>query len=129
MLFIVRDADAAYDRSSEGTDAPGQLLPTSARASRSLITIREACEWASRHLGKQVTPSNISYLIQYGRIRKRDRNGAVMVDRNDLADYYRSYFGRRELAWRDRLGDDLDWHLSFDHLREVDRTKHVHRLH
>ena len=27
------------------------------------------------------------------------------------------------------LGNDLNWTLSFDNLREVDTTKHVHRLH
>jgi len=27
------------------------------------------------------------------------------------------------------LGKDLNWGLSFDHLREKDTTKHVHRLH
>ena len=27
------------------------------------------------------------------------------------------------------MGHDLDWDLSFDHLREADTTKHVHRLH
>ena len=26
-------------------------------------------------------------------------------------------------------GEDLNWHLSFDRLREKDTTKHVHRLH
>jgi hypothetical protein len=30
-----------------------------------LLSIREASDWASSHLGKNVTPSNISYLIQY----------------------------------------------------------------
>ena len=29
-----------------------------------LMTIKEASNWASEYLGKQVTTSNISYLIQ-----------------------------------------------------------------
>ena len=33
------------------------------------------------------------------------------------------------MKWKNRLGDDLNWHLSFDNLREKDTTKHVHRLH
>jgi site-specific DNA-methyltransferase (adenine-specific)/site-specific DNA-methyltransferase (cytosine-N4-specific) len=33
-----------------------------------LLTIKEASEWATSHTGKSVTTSNISYLIQYGRI-------------------------------------------------------------
>ena len=28
-----------------------------------------------------------------------------------------------------KLGNDLNWDLSFDRLREKDTTKHVHRLH
>ena len=35
-----------------------------------LITIKNASEWATSHVGKNVTTSNISYLIQYGRIKK-----------------------------------------------------------
>lgn len=35
-----------------------------------LFTIKEASVWASKYLNKKVTTSNISYLIQYGRIKK-----------------------------------------------------------
>jgi hypothetical protein len=35
-----------------------------------LLTIKEASEWATRHIEKNVTTSNIAYLIQYGRIKK-----------------------------------------------------------
>jgi len=35
-----------------------------------LLSIKEASEWASEHLNKNVTASNISYLIQYGKIKK-----------------------------------------------------------
>ena len=27
------------------------------------------------------------------------------------------------------MGEDLNWTLSFDYLKESERTKHVHRLH
>lgn len=96
-----------------------------------LLTIKQASEWASIHLGKNVTPSNISYLIQYGRIKKRNGNGNgnSLIDKNELIKYYNSYFGKRELEWKDKLGDDLNWALSFDNLKEADTTKHVHRLH
>lgn len=95
----------------------------------SLLTIKQASEWASTHLSKNVTPSNISYLIQYGRIRKIGDNGTAMIDINDLKDYYKSYMGQREISWKERLGNDLNWALSFDYLKEADTTKHVHRLH
>ena len=45
-----------------------------------LLTIREASEFASRHINKNVTTSNISHLINYGRIHKHGENGAVWVD-------------------------------------------------
>lgn len=95
-----------------------------------LITISQASQWASEYLKKTIKPTNISYLIQYGRIKKYSDNGTTLVDKNELLKYYKdSYTGRRETDWRKKLGDDLNWHLSFDYLREVDTTKHVHRLH
>jgi len=93
------------------------------------LTIREASKWASDFLRKEVSPTNISYLLQYGKIRKYGGNGSTLVDSNDLKKYYESYIGKRELNWKNRLGNDLNWTLSFDHLREKDTTKHVHRLH
>ena len=52
-----------------------------------------------------------------------------MIDLDDLKNYYDSWNGKREIKWRDKLGQDLNWALSFDNLREKDTTKHVHRLH
>jgi DNA modification methylase len=94
-----------------------------------LLTIKEASAWATKHLGKNVTPSNISYLIQYGRIRKIEKSGAVFVSLLELNEYYKSYKGSRELAYKEKLGPDLNWALSFDQYKEAETTKHVHRLH
>lgn len=95
-----------------------------------LLTIKEASYWATDYLKKNVTTSNISYLIQYGRVKKIADNGCTLIDKNDLINYYeQSYNGRREIEWKTQLGDDLNWVLSFDHLKEADTTKHVHRLH
>ncbi|MFH1472340.1 MAG: DNA methyltransferase [Nanoarchaeota archaeon] len=94
-----------------------------------LLTIKQASEWASTHLNKNVTPSNISYLIQYGRVKKIGSNGSTLINKYDLINYYSSQFGKREIAWKDKLGSDLNWALSFDNLKEADTTKHVHRLH
>ena len=94
-----------------------------------LLTIKEASEWASKYLNKNVTTSNISYLIQYGLIRKIGENGYTQVKKQDLIDYYKSYNGHRELSWKDQLGADLNWALSFDQYKEAETTKHVHRLH
>jgi hypothetical protein len=94
-----------------------------------LFTIKEASEWATKHLGKTVTTSNISYLIQYGRIKKIGGNGSSQVSKQELISYYESYNGNRELSWREKLGSDINWALSFDQYKEAETTKHVHRLH
>jgi len=78
-----------------------------------LITIKQASRWATTLLKKQVTTSNISYLIQYGRIKKYRDNGSTLVDITDLEEYYKSYYQIKENSWKDRLGGDLNWALSF----------------
>ena len=67
---------------------------------KNLLTIKQASDWASKLLKKNVTPSNISYLIQYGRIRKIGSNGDTLVAEQDLSEYYDSYLGKREAAWK-----------------------------
>ena len=94
-----------------------------------LLTIKEASEWATSYIGKNVTPSNIAYLIQYGRIRKIGENGSTQISQKDLSNYYQSFNGTREINFRERLGNDLNWALSFDQYKEAETTKHVHRLH
>ncbi len=93
------------------------------------LTIKEASDCATEFLGRLVPPSNISYLIQYGRVAKLGENGVTYVSKKELIDYYRSFNGRREVSWRDKLGSDLNWALSFDQYKEFETTKHVHRLH
>ncbi len=94
-----------------------------------LLSIKEASLWASDFLEKEVSASNISYLVQYGRIRKIAKENALYIDKNELTNYYKEYYPKREQVWKESLGSDLNWELSFEHLREVDTTKHVHRLH
>lgn len=94
-----------------------------------LLTIKEASEWASNFIGKDVTSSNISYLIQYGRVKKIEENGFTMVSLIDLMCYYQSYNNSREMTFKKVLGEDLNWALSFDQYKEAETTKHVHRLH
>lgn len=96
---------------------------------KELLSIKEASEWATLHTGKTVTTSNISYLIQYGRIKKNSDNSATPVALQDLINYYKSYNAQRENSWKDQLGEDLNWALSFDQYKEAETTKHVHRLH
>ena len=92
-----------------------------------LLTLKQASQWASKHLNKNVTPANITYLIQYGRIESVVNNGVTLIPMQSLTDYY-SLKGR-ETRWKDKLGDDLNWTLSFEEVKEAETTKHVHRLH
>ncbi|MCL2099346.1 MAG: site-specific DNA-methyltransferase [Oscillospiraceae bacterium] len=94
-----------------------------------LLNISEAAIWASEHLKREVTTSNISYLIQYGRVKKIDCESGVCVSIRDLENYYNSYDGTREINYKTRLGDDINWTLSFSNVKESETTKHVHRLH
>lgn len=94
-----------------------------------LLSIKEASQWASEYLDKNVTTSNISYLIQYGRIKKIGENGSTQVLKEELMDYYKDQKSTKEESWKDQLGDDLNWALSFDQYKEAETTKHVHRLH
>ncbi|MFP4664011.1 MAG: DNA methyltransferase [Bacteroidales bacterium] len=96
---------------------------------KDFLTIKEASLWATDYIKKNVTTSNISYLIQYGKVKKYGENGNITVNKNDLINYYKSYNGKRETDWKKKLGDDLNWALSFDWCKEKDTTKHVHRLH
>ena len=101
-----------------------RMLPSDNR----IMTPYQASKWASDRTGRKVTPSNIAYLVNYGRIPKVDGD-SLMVDVADLERYYRAVDGRREEAYKRSLGDDLNWRLSFEQFKEAETTKHVHRLH
>ena len=94
-----------------------------------LVNIQKACRWATEFLHREILPTNISYLVQYGKVKKYGENGSTQVNINDLKKYYQSFNEKREVQWKQKLGDDLNWELSFDNIREKDSTKHVHRLH
>ena len=94
-----------------------------------LLTIKEASIWASKYLNKPVTTSNISYLIQYGRIKKIGKNRSTFINLDELRNYYKSFTQKKKVNWKEILGDDLNWHLSFAEYKESETTKHVHRLH
>ena len=94
---------------------------------KELLDIKEASRWATAHTGKTVTPANITYLINYGRILKAGQNGITLIPKQELIDYYANY--RREAVYKKKLGKDLNWALSFDQYKESETTKHVHRLH
>src|SRR5690606_4072138 len=92
------------------------------------FTIAQASEWASNFMEADITDSNISYLVQYGRVRKFGENGRTTVSKLELIEYY-SEKKKREMEWKKELGEDLNWDLSFDKIPERETTKHVHRIH
>ena len=94
-----------------------------------LLTLRDASRLASTLTGREITPSNIAYLVQYGQVRKVSRGNTTYVPKSDLETYYRKMLARKKEAWEQHLGETLNWHLSFEEVPERERTKHVHRLH
>lgn len=103
-------------------------MPT-ATPQKQLLSIREASSWASELLQRKVSEANISYLIQYGRVKKIGENGSTQIYKHDLEEYYKQNMPMREASWKSKLGSDLNWMLSFEQYRESETTKHVHRLH
>jgi DNA modification methylase len=91
------------------------------------MSITDASSWASEYLKKRVTPSNISYLIQYAQIKKAFSNGAVCVCIDELKEYYDNLLNTRAAKWGDSKSSENT--LAFANLREKDTTKHIHRLH
>lgn len=47
---------------------------------KQLLTIREASQWASDFLDRDISESNISYLVQYGKVRKHNGGNSIFVD-------------------------------------------------
>mgnify|MGYP001030546143 CR=1 FL=1 len=94
---------------------------------KKLLNLKEACLWASQYLHRKITVSNISYLVQYGRIKKYGRDGEPLINIEELKNYYDSF--SKKSKWKKILGKDINWHLSFSQYKEAERTKHVHRLH
>ncbi|AFI04288.1 DNA methyltransferase [Helicobacter cetorum] len=99
------------------------------RKTDGFLSVKQASVFASEYLNKNVTSSNISYLIQYGLIKRYEIDKKTFIAQKDLVRYYQQYKDRRQNDYKTKLGDDLNWNLSFEHLKEKDTTKHVHRLH
>ena len=79
---------------------------------------------------RAIDAQNIGYLVNYGRVPKINGDGrGALVRLSDLREYYRSRRGLRERYFKRRLGEDINWRLSFEECRESETTKHVHRLH
>ena len=78
---------------------------------------------------KNITPSNISYLIQYGRIGKSTKNGSLCVSKDEVINYFQTQSDKRKQIWQDAQDNNVNWHLSFEKYKEAETTKHVHRLH
>jgi hypothetical protein len=54
---------------------------------KQLLTIKEASQWASGFLKRDVSESNISYLVQYGKVKKHNGGNSIFVAVDDLKNY------------------------------------------
>ena len=64
-----------------------------------MLTIKQASKWASEFLNRKITKTNISYLVQYGRVKKNGENGNLYVAKKDLENYYNSYNEKKEIYY------------------------------
>ncbi|OEG69198.1 hypothetical protein ATZ36_10875 [Candidatus Endomicrobiellum trichonymphae] len=60
---------------------------------------------------------------------KSDITVHTQILKSELIKYYHSLNQSRENTWKNKLGQDLNWKLSFDNLKESNTTKHINRLH
>jgi len=88
------------------------------------VSLKEASTWASNYLNRDIKISNISYLIQYGRIKKYGNNKKVLVSLKELKEYYDKTYKVNQ-----QKEENINWILSFAEYSEAERTKHVHRIH
>ena len=93
------------------------------------MSFAQASVWASNFTGRNVTPSNIAYLVNYGLITPVEDSGSFKVSVSELEQYYQRRSRFNEDAYSRKLGDAINWHLSFEEYKEAETTKHVHRLH
>jgi DNA modification methylase len=106
-----------------------KLLNVYVNSDSGFFSLKEAAKLLSRFLDREISESNISYLINYGKITKNYIDGRLVVDIEELKKYYIMKFSEKRNAFEEKEGKDLNWHLSFDWVKEKERTKHVHRLH
>lgn len=92
------------------------------------LSVDESVKFINEKYQKRVTQSNISYLIKYGQLHRYIINGSTYVYQKDIEDYF-SRLQSSEKRWKSNIGGELNWELSFDNVKEYERTKHVHRLH
>jgi hypothetical protein len=103
---------------------------TRGAAAEDLLTLRDAAALVGK------TASNISYLVQYNRLRRYDERGNVVarapsgglrVSRSELLGYVEGWNAR--VRARMEALNIADTEIAFLEVPERERTKHVHRLH
>ena len=93
--------------------------------SNQYFTLQQASQWATQYMGKNVTSSNISYLVQYGKVKRYENDGVTQIDKDELKAYYDALGGSRQKQWKEILGEDLNWELSFEQYKEEIGRAHV----
>ncbi len=95
---------------------------------RYCVNIQEATIIASNLLNKEITNSNISYLIQYGIIDTINQNNTIYLHKEQLYNYFQKQKSKEE-EYKAKFGNEINWTLSFENYKESETTKHIHRLH
>ncbi len=93
------------------------------------IPFNDALELASQIATKSITKHNLMYLVTYGKVEAIKERGETFLNQTELRLYYQGIGASKKNQWEEKYGDQINWHLSFENLKESDTTKHVHRLH
>ncbi|MCG1660935.1 site-specific DNA-methyltransferase [Staphylococcus epidermidis] len=99
------------------------------------LTIKEAAKYITEYLSKThkinkiIKPSNVSYLVQYGRINKYKESNRIYVDVEELKEYYNQSIVKKNNILLEKLGENYNPKLTFSYLSESQTTKHVHKIH
>lgn len=94
------------------------------------LTVKEASTLASKITRRQVTTSNIQYLIRYGVLRQvKNASSGCILNEDEVKTYFQERAERMEDSFRNTIDSELNWRLSFTEFREAETTKHVHRIH
>ncbi len=92
------------------------------------FSIENAVDYVNQTFNKNISQGNITYLIKYGQIKKHSSAGQALIKKIEIQNYYEKN-QKEEDHWKSKVGNDLNWELAFNELKEFERTKHVHRLH
>ena len=64
------------------------------------LSVSQASQWATSYLDRPIKPSNISYLLQYAKLKKHlDEEKKIKVSMTELKKYYDKNVKNKYTSW------------------------------